>query len=164
MSLANIMTSLMNGFRSKYALQNKLSLGDATTLINKLDMGTRIEGNFSPNNNNSNQLKTDDGVRFVCINDDSAGITGAYFYYDQKLVVPGKRYTFNALIKGTMTIKQIGPEGPTLKQVNQALDSSSWSLLTVNFIARRNFVIYCTAKSGDWLELKDWQFLKLGEN
>lgn len=162
MSLANAMTSLMNGFRSKYALQDKLSLNDATDLIGKLDMTAILEeGLMMPHSNNSDVSKNNGTVRITCTNDDPNGITGPYFSYDQKIIVPGSRYAFTTLIRGTMTLKQIGPEGPLLRQVNQALSPDEWSLLTLSFIAREDLVLYCTAKKGDWVELKNWHFSKM---
>lgn len=163
MSLNDTMTSLMNGFRSKYALQDKLSLNDATTLISGLDTSTLIEGEFAPHNNNADYAESDGAVHMTCTNDDPNGVTGPYFTYDQKIIVPGNRYAFSTLIKGTMTLSQIGAEGPLMRQVDQKLSPDQWSLLTLSFIAHHDLVLYCKAKKGDWIELKDWYFTKLDD-
>lgn len=163
MSLNNTMTSLMNGFRSKYALQGKLSLGDATNLVSGLDMGTIVEGDFGPHNNNSDYAENDGVVRMTCTGDDPNGVTGPYFSYDQKTIIPGKRYAFSVLVRGTMTLSQIGAEGPLMRRVDQKLSPDQWSLLTLSFIARHDLALYCKAKKGDWIEFKDWYFTKLDD-
>lgn len=162
MSAVEILTDLMNSVRGKYAVQDKLSLSDATALISKLNMGTVIEESFVPHNNNSDCSEKNGVVHMVCASNDSNGVTGPYFSYDQKVIMPGKRYAFSTLIRGTMTLRQIGPEGPLIKQVNQALSPDDWSLLTLSFIACKDLALYCTAQKGDWVELKDWHFSEMG--
>lgn len=149
MSLQDTMTSLMNGFRSKYALQGKLSLSDATNLVSGLDMGTIVEGDFDLHNNNSDYVENDGVVRMTCTGDDPNGVTGPYLYYDQKTIIPGKRYAFGVLVRGTMTLSQIGAEESLMRQVDQKLSPDQWSLLTLSFIARYDLVLYCKAKKGD---------------
>lgn len=42
------------------------------------------------------------------------------------------------------------------------LSSTDWKIITFNFIAQSDIVLYGVGKKGDWMELKNWYFSELG--
>lgn len=162
MSAVEMLTDLMNGVRNKYAVQDKLSVSDATNILNESGLRTVIDLDANLSWNNCSYAKTDDGTKVVCSSDDPHGITGFYIFYDKKRIITGKRYSFSALVKGNMEINKVGSEGPHLITLSQKLNPNNWSLLVFNFIAGGDFIFYCKAKKGDWLEIKDMYFSELG--
>ena len=162
MPLNDAMAALMNGVRHRCALQGKLSLSDATSAIWEPNLGTVLEVNNQLGWNNCSFTKTDVGTKAVCSRDDLQGITGFYIFFDKKQVIPGKRYSFNALIRGNMELRTVGVEGSTTATMNRKLNPNDWLSLTFNFVADADFILYCKAKKDDWLELKDMHFSELG--
>lgn len=152
----------MDALRNRYALTNKLSLADATSVISKVVLYTPVELEFSQTSNNSDFFQTDSGYKYVAMNDDNFGITGPYQYYDQRIILPGKRYNFSVLVRGTIRIRKIGEESNGIL-LDLPLDAEKWQRLSFNFIAKSNIVIYGNAKVGDWIEVKDAQYSELGE-
>lgn len=151
----------MDALRNRYALTNKLSLADATSAISKVVLYTPVELDFGQTCNNSVFSKTNNGYKYVAVNDDKDGNTGPYQYYDQRIIKPGKRYNFSALVRGTMRLKKIGEESNGIL-LDLPLDAEKWQRLSFNFIAKIDIVIYGTAKAGDWIEVKDAQYSELG--
>lgn len=160
MSLNEKMTGLMDALRNRYALTNKLSLADATSAISKVVLYTPVELGFSQTSNSSDFSQTDSGHKYVAQFNDKLGITGPYQYYDQRIIKPGKRYNFSALVRGTIRLKKIGEESNSIL-LDLPLDAEKWQRLSFNFIAKCVIVIYGTAKVGDWIEVKDVQYSEL---
>ena len=161
MSLNEKMTGLMDALRNRYALTDKMSLTDATTAISKIALCNPVELDFGQDCNNSVFSKTNNGYKYVAVNDDKYGVTGPYQYYDQRIILPGKRYNFSALVRGTLILTCIGEESDSTA-CNLLLNSEKWQRLSFNFIAKSDIVIYGTAKVGDWIEVKDVQYSELG--
>lgn len=161
MSLNEEMTRLMNAVRKRYALTDKMSLADATNVISKIVLCNPVELYFGQDCHNSVFSKTNNGYKYVAMNDDDYGVTGPYQYYDQRIIKPGKRYNFSALVRGTIRLKRTGEEGNAIL-VDLPLDAEKWQRLSFNFIAKSDIVIYGTAKVGDWIEVKDAQYSELG--
>lgn len=161
MSLNEKMTGLMDALRNRYALTDKMSLTDATTAISKIALCNPVELDFGQGCNNSVFSKTNNGYKYIAVNDDKYGITGPYQYYDQRIILPGKRYNFSALVRGTIRLKKIGEESNGIL-LDLPLDAEKWQRLSFNFIAKSDIVIYGTAKVGDWIEVKDAQYSELG--
>lgn len=161
MSFNEKMTGLMDALRNRYALTDKMSLTDATTAISKIALCNPVELDFGQGCNNSVFSKTNNGYKYVAVNDDKYGITGPYQYYDQRIILPGKRYNFSALVRGTLILTRIGEESDSTA-CNLLLNSEKWQRLSFNFIAKSDIVIYGTAKVGDWIEVKDAQYSELG--
>ena len=151
----------MNALRNRYALTDEMSLADAINVISKVVLYTPIELEFTQTGNSTNFYRTDSGYKYVSNYNDKFGNTGPYQYYDQRIIKPGKRYNFSALVRGTIRIKKIGEESnPTF--LDLPLDAEKWQRLSFNFIANRDIIIYGTSKVGDWIEVKDPQYSELG--
>lgn len=161
MSLNEEMTELMDALRNRYALTNKLSLADATSAISKVVLYTPVELEFSQTSNSCDFYQTDSGYKYVSKINDENGFTGPFQYYDQRIIKPGKRYNFSALVRGTIRLKKIGEESNGIL-LDLPLDAEKWQRLSFNFIANRDIVIYGTAKVGDWIEVKDVQYSEFG--
>lgn len=161
MSLNEKMTGLMDALRNRYALTDKMSLADAIIVISKVVLYTPIELEFSQTSNQADFSQTDSGHKYVAKFDDEYGITGPYQYYDQRIIKPGKRYNFSALVRGTIRLKKIGEESNGIL-LDLPLDAEKWQRLSFNFIAKSDIVIYGTTKAGDWIEVKDVQYSELG--
>lgn len=161
MSLSEEMKSHMDAVRSRYALTNKLSLADATSVISKIVLYNPIELAFSQTSNNSTFSQTDSGYKYVANQNDEDGNTGPFQYYNQQIIKPGKRYNFSALVRGTIRIKRFGEESNCIF-LDLPLDVEKWQRLSFNFIAESDIIIYGTAQVGDWLEIKNTQYSELG--
>ena len=151
----------MDALRNRYALTDKMSLTDATTAISKIALYNPVELDFGQGYNNVVFSKTNNGYKYVAVNDDKDGFTGPYQYYDQRIIKPGKRYNFSALVRGTIRLKKIGEESNGIF-LDLPLDAEKWQRLSFNFIAKSDIVFYGTAKVGDWIEIKDTQYSELG--
>lgn len=158
------LTGLMNAVRSKYALIDKLSVDDATGYISKPELSNVINGNFAFQSNNSSSTFIDGVFKIIAINDDlNHGITGPFMYYDKAKINPGHRYRFTTFIRGNMQLYRLGEEhNLTIDSKVIPLSSTDWKIITFNFIAQSNIVLYGIGKKGDWMELKNWYFSELG--
>lgn len=155
------LTNLMNAVRSKYALTDKLSVDDATGYINKPELSNVVDGNFVFQGNNVDFGVTNGIYRAVSKSEEHWGITGPYMYYDQRKIIPGKKYKFSTMIRGTMVLKKFGEESHSTDNLSIPL-TEKWQWLTFNFTAIHDICIYCYSKKGDWMELKNWSFSELG--
>lgn len=161
MSLDDEMTALMNVVRSKYAITDKLSIADATEYISKPEISSVLDGNSSFLANNADSTTTNGVFRMASTSDDTKGITGAYTPYDKSNIIPGKRYRFTTLIHGNMNLWQIGEEANPTSGLNIQL-TNDWQLLSFDFQAVRDIIIYAKSKKDDWMELKNWCFSEVG--
>ena len=152
----------MDALRNRYALTDKMSLADATSAISKVVLYTPVELGLSQSSNSCDFSQTDSGYKYVSKINDKDGFTGPFQYYDQRIIKPGKRYNFSALVRGTIRLKKIGEESNSIF-LDLPLDAEKWQRLSFNFIAKSDIVIYGTAKVGDWIEVKDAQYSELGE-
>lgn len=154
----------MNAVRSKYALTDKLSVDDATGYISKPELSNVINGNFTFQNNNSDSTFIDGVFKIVAANDDlNSGITGPFMYYDKAKIKPGHRYRFTTFARGNMQLYKLGEEKDlTIDSKVIPLSSTDWKIVTFNFIAKSNIILYGIGKKGDWMEFKNWSFSELG--
>lgn len=155
------LTNLMNVVRSKYALTDRLSVDDATGYISKPELSNVVDGDFTWNNNNSGSITTNGVLRIVSASTDHKGITGAYMYYDQRKIIPGKRYRFDTLVRGNMVLDAIGEETKAKRELNIQL-TDNWQWLSFSFVAISDIIVYAKSKKDDWMELKNWSFSELG--
>ena len=162
MSLNEKMTGLMNAVRNKYALTDRLSIDNATGYINQTELFNIVDGNFEWIPNNADYSNLANGTfRTVSRSADPKGITGSYMVYDQRKIIPGKRYRFDTLIRGNMVLAAIGEEGNANTKLNIQL-TDNWQWLSFNFIAINDIIVYAKSNKGDWMELKSWLFSELG--
>lgn len=161
MTISSTLTNLMNTVRSKYALSSKMSVADAANEIGKPSFNKVIGGLQNNNGNNSSVSKTKEGYKYTATSDDQIGYTGLVDAYDQTVIIPGMRYSFSVLIRGTIKIVLIGEEINRMS-VNLTLDPNDWKRLTFNFIAKRDVIIYGKGNKNDWLEIKDPQYYEMG--
>ena len=153
----------MNAVRTKYALTDKLSIADATGYIKPIDSNDVVDDKISWYVNQVDGYVIDGGMRFVANQDNHSGTSGVYYYYDKTKVVPGKRYMFNALIRGTMVMRMIGEEtNLTWNSKDLVLDPNNWKILSCGFIAKNNIIVYGGGNKADWFELKNYSISKLG--
>ena len=80
--------------------------------------------------------------------------------YDQRKIIPGKRYRFDTLIRGNMVLAAIGEERNANTKLNIQL-TDNWQWLSFNFIAINDIIVYAKSNKGDWMELKSWSFSEL---
>lgn len=154
----------MNAVRSKYALTDKLSVDDATGYISKPELSNVINENFTFQSNNSDSTFIDGVFKIVAANDDlNSGITGPFMYYDKTKVNLGHRYRFTTFVRGNMQLYKLGEEhNLTIDSKVIPLSSTDWKIITFNFIAKSDIVLYGIGKKGDWMEFKNWSFSELG--
>ena len=158
------LTNLMNAVRSKYALTDKLSVDDATGYINKPELSNVVDGNFAFQNNNSSSTFIDGVFKIVAAGDDlNLGVTGPFMYYDKTKIKSGHRYSFTTFVRGNMQLYKLGEEhNLTIDSKAIPLSSTDWKIITFNFIAKSDIILYGIGKKGDWMEIKNWYFSELG--
>lgn len=160
MSLNDKMTGLMNSVRSKCALTQKMTLSEATDALNKVEPSEPLDYYFDGDPNQSVKTKTSNDIKYESTV--NANNVGAYFFCDNSVIVPGERYLFSTLVRGNFPINVLGFEGNQL-YTDISLEPKTWRLISWPFTATKGaFLIYGIAKKGQWLELKEPQFFKLG--
>ena len=163
MSVSEKMTELMNAVRTKYALTDKLSIDDAAGYISKPELSNVIDGNFAFESTNSSSTFIDGVFKIVAANDDPKfGFTGPFIYYDKAKIKPGCRYSFTTFVRGNMQLYKLGEEqNLTVDSRVIPLSSTDWKIITFNFIAKSDIVLYGIGKKGDWMKIKNWSFSEL---
>ncbi|HJA21369.1 MAG TPA: hypothetical protein H9721_02140 [Candidatus Limosilactobacillus intestinipullorum] len=151
------LTDLMNAVRTKYALTDKLSIDDATGYIDNGYYLSVVDNSTNFGGNNGSLSSPAEGIiRFTADRNDSNPTSGIYKYYNQKLLKPGSRYNLSMLIRGNMMISKLGEESSPILISPKQLDPEKWTRLSVNFIAKSDYVIYGKTKKGEWMEIRNW--------
>lgn len=159
MTISNTMTGLMNAMRNRYALTGRLSVSEAINQLQSLEKAELLNYDFNGSGNVATRSETPDGLKYTA--SDDGNVVGTYFFYDKNIIVEGKRFLFNTLIRGNFTLNQFGNEGQQIK-TELKLDPNNWRMISFAFFGASDIIFYGKATKGQWFELKKPQFFKLG--
>lgn len=162
MSLDETMTGLMNTARTVSGVNTKLTIDDLTKLLVSPTCRNAVEGNIQFNGNCGNISNDNDSFKFVSTQQADWPIAGAYYYYDKNRFTLGRKYSFNALMRGDFPRLTVGDEVDVPNQFSLKLDESKWQAVSITFTATRDFFMYGSAKVNDWIEVKSYYFAEIG--